>query len=232
MLDFDRYEAVSFDCYGTLIDWETGITDAMRPVLEAHGLDLTNAQILSLYSDIEPRVQQGEYAEYRTVLHNVVQGIAERLGIGVAESDLDCLSDTLGDWPVFPDTVDALKAMKSKYKLAILSNIDDDLFAMTAPILGVQFDHVITAQQAQSYKPSIHNFILAIDRIGVGADRLLHVAESMFHDVAPAKSIGLDTVWVNRHAGDGSVGATRPVQGQPDLEVPDLAALVSLMGLG
>ena len=90
----------------------------------------------------------------------------------------------------------------------------------------------ITSQQAGTYKPSIHNFILAIDHIGVGADRLLHVAESMFHDIVPAKSIGLSAGWVNRHSGHDSTGATRPVQSEPDLEVPDLATLVSLMGLG
>ena len=232
MLNFDQYEALSFDCYGTLIDWETGITDAVRSVLEAHGLDLTNAQILSLYSEIEPQAQRGEYAEYRVILRNVMQGIADRLGFTPVETDLDCLSDSLGDWPVFPDTVDALRAMKSRYKLAILSNIDDDLFAQTAPKLGVEFDQVITSQQAGSYKPSIHNFVLAIDRIGVGPDKLLHVAESMFHDVVPAKSIGLSAVWVNRHSGDAAAGATRPTHGEPDLEVPDLATLVSLMGLG
>ena len=231
MLNFDKYEALSFDCYGTLIDWETGITDAVRSVTESYGLDLTNSQILSLYSEIEPKVQQTEYAEYRIVLYKVMQGISERLGISPADTDLNCLADTLGDWPVFPDTVDALRAMKSRYRLAILSNIDDDLFAQTAPKLGVEFDEVITAQQAGSYKPSIHNFILAINRIGVGADRLLHVAESMFHDIVPAKSIGLSAVWVNRHSGDDSAGATRPVQGEPDLEVPDLTTLVSLMGL-
>ena len=231
MLNFDQYEALSFDCYGTLIDWETGITNAVRSALEAHGLDLTNAQILALYSEIEPQAQRGEYTEYRVVLQNVMQGIADRLGFTPVETDLNCLSDTLGDWPVFPDTVDALKAMKSRYKLAILSNIDDDLFAQTAPKLCVEFDQIITAQQAGTYKPSIHNFILAIDRIGVGPDRLLHVAESMFHDIVPAKSIGLSAVWVNRHSGDDTAGATRPVQGKPDLEVPDLATLVSLMGL-
>ena len=232
MLNFDHYEALSFDCYGTLIDWETGITDAVRSVAEAHGLDMTNAQILSLYSEIEPQAQQGEYAEYRVVLRNVMQGIADRLGFTPVDPDLDCLSATLGDWPVFPDTVNALRALKSRYKLAILSNTDDGLFAQTAPNLGVEFDKIITSQQAGTYKPSIHNFILAIDHIGVGADRLLHVAESMFHDIVPAKSIGLSAVWVNRHSGDDSTGATRPVQGEPDLEVPDLATLVSLMGLG
>ena len=232
MLNFDQYEALSFDCYGTLIDWETGITDAVRSVAEAHGLDLTNAQILSLYSEIEPQAQQGEYTEYRVVLHNVMQGISDRLGFTPVETDLDCLSDALGDWPVFPDTVDALRAMQSRYKLAILSNIDDGLFAQTAPNLGVEFHKIVTSQQAGSYKPSIHNFILAIEHIGVGPDKLLHVAESKFHDIAPANSIGLSVVWVNRHSGDDSAGATRLVQSNPDLEVPDLATLVTLMGLG
>ena len=231
MLDFQRFEAVSFDCYGTLIDWESGIVRAIRPVLEARGLDLSDSQILALYADIEPAAQHAEYVEYQHVLRNVIRELARRSGFTPDDADVDCLVDSLPNWTPFHETVGALRAVQSRYKIAIISNIDDDLFALTARRLDVVFDHVITAQQARSYKPSLHNFVLALDRIGVSPDRLLHVAESLFHDVAPAKSIGLSVVWVNRHGGRES-GATRPVEVAPDLEVPDLATLVDLMGLG
>ena len=231
MLDFEGIEAVSFDCYGTLIDWESGIVEAIRPVLEARGLDLSDSRILALFADIEPAAQRTEYVEYRHVLREVMGELARRTGFSPDDADLDCLVESLPNWPIFSDTVGALRALKSRYKIAIISNIDDDLFALTARRLDVEFDHVITSQQAQSYKPSLHNFVLALDRIGVSPDRLLHVAQSAFHDVAPAKSMGLSVVWVNRHAGREG-GATRPVQATPDLEVPDLATLTSLMGLG
>jgi 2-haloacid dehalogenase len=231
MLDFERFEAVSFDCYGTLIDWESGIVGAVRPVLETRGLDLSDTQILALFADIEPMAQRVQFVEYRQVLRDVMVELSRRTGFSPDDADLDCLVDSLPDWPPFPDTVDALRAMKSRYKVAIISNIDDDLFALTARRLEVEFDQVITSQQARSYKPSLHNFVLALDRIAVSPDRLLHVAESTFHDVAPAKSMGLSVVWVNRHGGR-EIGATRPAQATPDLEVPDLAALASLMGLG
>jgi 2-haloacid dehalogenase len=230
MLDFETIEAVSFDCYGTLIDWEAGIAGAIRPVLEARGLDMSDSQILALFADIEPMAQRAEYVEYRQVLKDVMRELARRTGFSPDDADLDCLAESLPDWPPFPDTIGALQAMKSKYKIAIISNVDDDLFALTSERLDVEFDHVITSQQAQSYKPSLHNFVLALDRIGVPPDRLLHVAESTFHDVAPAKSIGLSVVWVNRHGGRVT-GATRPATAKPDLEVPDLATLASLMGL-
>ena len=231
MLDFDGIDAVSFDCYGTLIDWESGIVAAITPVLEARGLDLSDTQILALFADIEPMAQRGQYVEYRQVLRDVMRELARRTGFSPDDADLDCLVDSLPDWPPFPDTVGALRAIKSRYKIAIISNIDNDLFAMTARRLDVEFDQVITSQQARSYKPSLHNFVLALDRIAVSPDRLLHVAESAFHDVAPAKSMGLSVVWVNRHGGR-EIGATRPVHATPDLEVPDLATLASLMGLG
>jgi 2-haloacid dehalogenase len=123
-----------------------------------------------------------------------------------------------------------LSALKSRYRLVILSNIDDDLFGLTAPRLGVEFNDVVTAEQARSYKPSLRNFELMIERLGIDRDRLLHVAGSMFHDVAPAKEFGLSSVWVNRH-GDSGSEATWPTEGDPDLQAPDLATLVSLMGL-
>ncbi|HJO83304.1 MAG: haloacid dehalogenase type II [SAR202 cluster bacterium] len=229
MLDFDRYEAVTFDCYGTLIDWETGIVGAVKPVLANHGFARNDAEVLRLYSEAEPAAQQGEYAEYREILRRVMRGIADSVGFTATETDLSRLADSLGDWPVFDDTVGALTALKTRYKLAVVSNIDDDLFELTAQRLGVEFDEVVTAQQARGYKPSTRNFKLLLERLGVDRSKILHVAESLYHDVVPANELGLSVVWVNRH-GESGGGATRPADGKPDLEVSDLAALVSQMG--
>jgi 2-haloacid dehalogenase len=124
-----------------------------------------------------------------------------------------------------------LQALKKEYKLAIISNIDDDLFAFSAQRLQTQFDWVITAQQAKSYKPSLNNFHLALERIGVPKPKILHVAQSLFHDIVPAKALSLSTVWINRRHNLGGFGPTPPAQAQPDLEVLDLQTLAALIGL-
>jgi 2-haloacid dehalogenase len=124
-----------------------------------------------------------------------------------------------------------LQRLKTKYQLAIISNTDDDLFAGTARKLAIDFDHVITAQQAKSYKPSHHNFQLAMEKIGLPADRILHVGQSIYHDVVPARSMGLATVWVTRRRVKEGVAATLPASGQPDLEVPDLKTLADVAGV-
>jgi 2-haloacid dehalogenase len=134
----------------------------------------------------------------------------------------------VGEWPAFPDTSEALQALKKRFKLGIISNIDDDLFAASNQHLGVTFDWVITAQQVRGYKPSTRNFQVAFDRIGLPGQQLVHVAQSLFHDHVPAKSLGLDTVWVNRRAGKPGSGATPPATAQPDLEVPDLQTFAAI----
>lgn len=235
MLDFGRYEVLSFDCYGTLIDWESGLISGLRPILSDHGVDLTDDEILDLHARTEYRLQsdstRGNYTKYRDVLRQEVRKAGERWGFEPYPSEIDALADSLRHCRPFPDTVEALKAMKERYKLAIISNIDDGLFALTACHLEVEFDWIVTAEQAQTYKPSLNNFELAIERMGVAPDRLLHVAESLFHDIAPAKKLGLSTVWVHRRAEKGGFGATPSAEAEPDLEVPDLNTLVSSMGL-
>ena len=192
MTDFDRLEWLSFDCYGTLVDWETGISDAVGEVLEAHGAPRSRAEVLALFAAAEPKVQSsGDYLEYRVVLHRVMAGIAAALRLDCTESELGCLADTLPDWPVFPDVPGALKALRSRHRLAVISNVDDDLFAGTAEGLGVDFDVVVTAQQVRSYKPSLRNFNVAAERMAVDRERWLHVAESLYHDIAPANRLGI-----------------------------------------
>ena len=229
-LDFDRIEWISFDCYGTLVDWETGISTAAGQVLESHGVSKSRAEVLAPFADVEPTVQaSGDYLEYRSVLRRVMAAIGDELGIHCSESELDCLADSLPGWPVFPEVVDALNALKARCRLAIISNVDDDLFSGTARALGVDFDVVVTAQQVRSYKPNLRNFHAARERMGVETDRWLHVAESLYHDIGPANRLGIPSVWVDR-ADRG--GGTRITDAVPDLVVPDLATLARMMCQG
>ena len=231
MLRFDDFAVLTFDCYGTLIDWETGILDALRPVFAAHRADLVPDRTLELYGDLESAAERGPYQEYKAILRTVLEGLGARLGFAPTAKELEQFSTSVRDWPAFPDSPAALQALHKKFRLAIVSNIDDDLFAHSAQQLQVRFDWIITAQQVKSYKPSLNNFRLAFDRIGVPQNRILHVAQSLFHDIAPANTLGLSSVWVNRrHKKEGS-GATPAAQARPDLEVPDLRTLAEKIGL-
>ncbi len=231
MLDFERFQWLSFDCYGTLVDWETGISDAVSDVLSSRDILMSRSEILALFAEVEPQIQQGgRYLEYRRVLRRVVAMIGIKLDVQFSESEMNCLVNTIGSWPVFPDTRDSLRSMKQRYNLAIISNVDDDLFAPTAEALEVELDVVVTAQQCGSYKPDHRNFDVALERMGIEKDRWLHIGESLYHDIAPANELGIASVWVNRgHGKEG--GATRPTDARPDLEVHDLASLVRAMEL-
>ena len=235
MLDFNKYEALTFDCYGTLIDWESGIADALRPVTRAHGIEVSDGELMDLYSEIERAGKSGEYRRYREVLRATVRGICTRLEFVPTMSEVNCLSESLGSWQPFPDTIDALRRLQSKYRLCIVSNVDDDLFAGTARMLEVDFDYIVTAEQVGSYKPSHNNFATAVNRMGIPKSQVLHIAESVKLDIEAAKSFGMDAVWVNRHSGSEREGSAsgNPSDGDSgaDLEVPDLKTLVELMGL-
>ncbi len=231
MLDFNNFELLTFDCYGTLIDWESGIWEALHPILAVHRIDVAADKVLELYGKLESEAERGEYHEYKTVLKMVLEGIGARLGFAPTQVELQRFSECVRDWPAFPDSARALQALKKRHKLAIISNIDDDLFAFSAQRLQVQFDWIITAQQAKSYKPSHNNFRIAFERIGLPKNKILHVAQSLFHDIVPAKALGLATVWVDRRHNKEGFGATPPAQAQPDLTVPDLQTLADKMGL-
>ncbi|HEY9743417.1 MAG TPA: haloacid dehalogenase type II [Coleofasciculaceae cyanobacterium] len=231
MVNFRQFEVLSFDCYGTLIDWESGILTALKPIILNHNIDIGDKQILELFAEQESIQEAGEYLKYREILKIVVQGLGEKLNFTPAEAELNSLAESIQNWEPFPDTIEVLKVLKKRYKLTIISNIDDDLFAYTAKKLEVEFDWIITAEQVKSYKPSLQNFEVAIQRMGISPDKLLHVAQSVYHDIVPAKSMGIAAVWVNRRQAKEGFGATVPASGNPDLEVPDLKTLVSLMGL-
>jgi len=232
MLDFSQFEVLTFDCYGTLINWEEGILQCLHRILAAHGKDkdADDAAILRLYGDFEARAEQSEYRCYREVLQSVVRQFGEELGFAPSDEEARALPESLPKWKPWPDTVNALHLLRERFRLAVISNVDDDLFAGTRPQLSVEFDQVITAQQAQAYKPSLKIFNLALSRIGASPSRVLHVGQSLYHDVLPARSLGLATVWVNRPSARSGVGAVKAVEGHPDLQVSSLGELAAAAG--
>ncbi len=228
MLDFERYKVLTFDCYGTLIDWESGILNALRPLLSAHQVQLADEQILAQYAEIESALEVGEYRPYRQILAAVVQQFGERLNFAPTPAEAAALPDSVQNWLPFADTVAALQQLQQKYQLVILSNIDDELFAGSAKRLQVKFDQVITAEQIGSYKPALKNFETMMQRVGVPPAQILHVAQSIHHDIQPASSLGLSTVWVNRRQNQAGTGATPAAVAKADLTVESLQALASL----
>lgn len=229
MLDFDRYSVLTFDCYGTLIDWESGILNALRPIFANRGISVPDNELLERYGEIEAQLESGAYKSYRQILRECVAGLGLRYNFSPTAAEMDMLPNSLQYWQPFPDTVQALRRLKTRYRLAVISNVDDDLFAASAKRLETAFDHVITASQIQSYKPSHNNFERALERIGVPREQVLHVAQSIYHDIVPARALGIASVWVNRRKGLSGSGATLPAEGRPDLEVPDVKSLADLL---
>src|ERR1041384_6369438 len=228
MLDFSRFEIFTFDCYGTLINWEAGILAALHRILSAHSKKLDDATLLQLYGNIDRRSEQGTFQPYREVLASVVRQFAIELKFTPTPEEVRSLPGSLATWQPWPDTVEALRQLKSRFRLAILSNIDDDLFAGTRPQLGVEFDEVVTAQQAQAYKPSLRLFELALNRIDAPAHRVLHVGQSIYHDVIPAQALGLASVWVNRPSARPGIGAVKAADATPDVTVSSLEELADM----
>jgi 2-haloacid dehalogenase len=231
-LDFDHFRYLSFDCYGTLIDWETGLTTALKTVLDRRGIVMERNELLARYAETEAAMEAGGFRPYRRILQDVLVGLGDTLGFEPTEAELEAFPESIREWPAFPDSTMALQALETRYRLVILSNIDDDLFAHSRAILGIEFDRVFTAGQIGSYKPSPRNFEYLIEHLGVPLGEILHVAQSLYHDIAPAKELGLTTVWINRRHGLDGPGATPPAEAEPDLELPDLASLALLAGIG
>jgi len=203
-----RYDVLTFDCYGTLVDWERGIADAFAGAARGDGVALDRAALLAAYHEIEPVVQAERYRAYREVLALTARRVAERVGWRMAAGRETFLPESLPAWPAFPDTNGALRRLaEAGHRLAILSNVDDDLLAGTLRHLDVSFDFVVTAQQVGAYKPAPAHFEAARKRIG-GA-RWLHVAQSYVHDIVPARRLGIPSAWINRKR-EPARGAERP----------------------
>ena len=228
-MDLTGIHTLTFDCYGTLIDWETGILKLLRRILDAHKISLGDQEILELYATLEAEAESGAYRSYREVMGVVMKGLGERLTFKPSPLDLVALPYSMQGWQPFPDTVDALRSLKQRFKLAIVSNVDDDLFASNCERFKVRFDWVVTAQQARAYKPSPVVFEYALKQIGQPPEAILHVAQSLFHDIAPASRWGIKTVWLNRPSLRPGFGATPPTTARPDLELPNLTALTELL---
>jgi 2-haloacid dehalogenase len=226
MIDPETIQAVTFDCYGTLIDWETGLLAALQPVLVSHGVSVGDEALLEWYAGVEAAEERAPYQPYRLVLRRVMERLGAEFGFVPDATEARCLEEAIPGWSPFEDVVPALRSLSRAYRLAVISNIDDDLFAATARRLPVRFDAVITAQSVGSYKPSPENFLQAIRTLALPPESILHVAQSLYHDVAPASLCGISTVWVNRRRGRPGAGATPPAVATPYLEVPDLRALV------
>jgi len=191
------YDVITFDCYGTLIDWEDGINTAFAAAAAIDGRHLDRAQVLKVYAELEPRVEAETYRHYRDVLTETAQRVAAHFGWPLSHERAAFLADSLPRWPAFADTNQALERLVTAgYSLGILSNVDDDLLAGTRHHFTVTFDLTITAQQVGSYKPAHRHFTEARQRIG--AKRWLHAAQSYFHDVIPARSLGIPVAWINR----------------------------------
>jgi 2-haloacid dehalogenase len=226
-LDYGRYEALTFDCYGTLIDWETGLGEAFDPILRAHGIEADREDVLARYARHEAAAEGGPYLGYRDVLAAGLRGVAEDLGFEPTDREAAAFSASVADWPPFPDSAAALARLQSSFRLGVITNCDDDLFAASNARLGTDFDWVVTAQQVGSYKPDERNFHAAFDRIGLPRERILHVAQSLFHDHAPAQRLGLTTVWIDRRHDRPGSGATPDAIATPDATFPDMASFAA-----
>ena len=217
------WDVVTFDCYGTLIDWESGIGAWFERAAAEDGIAVARPELLAAYATIEPAVEAEAFRSYRDVLAETARRVANRLAWPLTPERARGLADSLPSWKPFPDTNPALERLVSAgYRLGILSNVDDDLLAGTLRHLTVPFDLLVTAQQVRSYKPSPGHFETARRRIG--ESRWLHAARSHFHDVVPCRALGIPVAWVNRSAEPGHAGA------RPDLEVRTLAGLADALG--
>ncbi len=210
--DPNAFDVLTMDCYGTLIDWQGGIVDYLQPVLARHDAHVTDDFILELFAATEP-VLQREGGKYEDVLRRVLDGFGARLGFVPTPAERDGFPASLGQWKPFPDTIDALVRLGKRYRLAIISNVDDALFARTSGTLDVEFAHVITAERVGAYKPDRRMFEAALAVTGCGRDRILHVAQSLFHDIAPASGMQIATAWIDRN--QGAQGAARETRARP-----------------
>jgi len=235
-MELRDFEALSFDCYGTLIDWEAGIVAVLGPWAAAAGTAVTDEQLLADYAMHEAAAEaEMPAAVYPEILAESMRRLGAQLGIAVSADDAARLGSSVPDWPAFRDSAAALAVLATRFKLVILSNIDRTSFAGSNARLGVTFDAILTAQDIGSYKPSARNFDALLARtatMGISDGKLLHVAQSLFHDHVPAKAVGLPTVWINRRAERDGWGATPPPPADvtPDWTFASMAELAAAVG--
>ena len=217
-LDTDQVELITFDCYGTLVDWESGIRAALGLQLQAAGLSWQE-RFFELYLEYESREQCQTYRPYKEILTIAEAGVLSQAGVEPLPKPM--LAASLGAWRPFDDTVPVLEGLRQKFKLGVLSNIDRDLFAQTARQLRVRFDVVVTAEDVRYYKPGSAHFDKMLELTGLDKHRVLHVAQSLYHDIRPCKDMKIPCVWINRR------GQQRPESLLPLAEFPDLKSFAA-----
>ncbi len=237
MADLLDFEVLSFDCYGTLIDWETGIWAAFQPVLmENERDDISRTTLLEAFAEVESHMEQEHPGlPYNRILEKVHAGLCRHFGLSRTGEMDRAFGASLPHWPAFPDTAEALRLLKRRFRLVILSNVHREGFAASNRKLGVHFDAVLTAQDIGSYKPDPANFHHLLAHVHAAWDtapeRILHVAQSMFHDHVPAARAGLARIWIDRQglSEGGSWGATAQVDKipQPLATYPDLVSFAA-----
>ena len=232
MIDFARFKALTFDCYGTLIDWDTGITDLVRPWLREMNSQVPPDLVVSTFALMQAKHQQTRPTLlYPEVLTRAWRDIEEQFGWDENPARARAFAQQVPDWRPFADTVESLRYLSRVYRLGILSNVDNASLAGTLKRLDVPFAFTVTAEDVGSYKPGQPHFdagLRKLTEMGIGRDELLHVAQSKHHDIVPGNALGLTTVWVNRRHGMRGTGATLAATAEPTLTVNSLADLVAL----
>ncbi|KRT65196.1 MAG: haloacid dehalogenase, 2-haloacid dehalogenase [Candidatus Dadabacteria bacterium CSP1-2] len=218
-----RFSLITFDCYGTLIDWESGMKNALRNLTKRRNISFDIESLPERYIEIELEIEKEGYRKYKEVLGLGVRRLFEEKGIMLSSEEEKIFADSINTWPPFNETTEVLRKIKEKYKLAILSNIDEDLIKHSIKLIGVEFDGVITAEQVKSYKPSHGHWKRMMDVFKIPKENVLHVAASYVHDIVPAKELGFQAVWINRKDEKlkGSI--------KPDYEFRDLRPLVNFL---
>jgi len=231
MIDFSKYRVLTFDCYGTLIDWERGITELVQPWLAKLDPQLPSRLLLSSFALMQAKFQQVRpVLLYPDVLRRTWGDMEGTFGWPVDPAHADAFADSVGIWPPFADTVDSLRYFERHYRLAILSNVDNASLEKTLKLLQVPFALTVTAEDAETYKPSLGLFnkaIAMLDDMGVSRNEILHIGQSKHHDVNPGRELGLTTVWVDRRHDQKGSGATLATEAEPHLTVTSLAELVA-----
>ncbi len=220
----DRIDAVTFDCYGTLVDWERGILDALRSLLPR---DIaTDDEVLRAFARAEAAAESGAYRPYAEVLLVVEEAV--RCAFGIDSRATGLLRESLPTWPAFEDSAAAINDLRRHCRVGVISNIDDALFEAHMRNAGIVVDFVVTAQSCGSYKPAALNFLEARSRHGLG-NAWIHAAESLYHDVRPCNSLGIPCVWIHRRHAQPGFGATAGAEAVPSARVTSVRALVDLL---
>ncbi len=235
-MNFDGIRALTFDCYGTLIDWESGILGVLNPWAKRNSVSVSDEELLADFAEFEPACEhQTPDALYPDILRAVFRRIATRHDIAFVQSDADHFAMSVGAWCPFPDTVAALARLKRRFKLAIVSNVDAKSISRSVSLLQTEFDAIVTAEEVGVYKPDhrmFHRAFAKLGELGVERGEIVHIAQSLYHDHVPAKALGMKTVWVDRNA-SATGGATRTPDADvfPDLTVRTLAEFADVVGL-